>query len=1118
MRKFFTLLTLSLLSVALFANKQISGDVVDEKGEPVIGASIQVLGTTLGTITDLDGLFEISVPDDATQIKVTSIGMDEQTLEIKKVMHIVMTEHTEQLQEVVTIGYGTVTKGSYTGSAQGVDAETIDKKAPTEATKALAGEIAGVQVINSSGQPGTNATLVIRGYGSLHGSRTPLYVVDGMPYEGDISSIDPSDIASLTVLKDATATSLYGSRGANGVVVITTKKGSSGDEGKIDIDVKYGANMRLLPLYDVISTPEDYVLMSWQSIYNYNTVVAGAKNPEKSTNNMLFGANGIPTGYNLWDQPGNTLVYLDSNGKPKFDENATRRKGYESLESWKDAIFRVGQKLDASVKFHGGTEKVRYYASLGYLKDEGYYQSSDYDRFSIRSNIDYEPKKWLKGTVNIAYAYSHMNYPDQSGDGAMNNGFYYVNACPAIYPVYMRDANGNIPTDSRTGLPTYDYGNELMRSFGMGINPAGSLRLDKENTTQHEVDANGALELKFGEMHKKLKGLKFQLNAGMHYLNALASELTNPFYGDAAGVGRIAQQSANYFIFDVQELITYNNTFGDHTIDIMVGHENLMYKYNYMTGYKSYTADPYSLALGNAIKMNSIGGNFEQFALDSYFAKLTYSLFDNRYVLSATYRADGSSRYAPGHRWGHFGSVGAAWGFTDEPFMADAKEWLKKGKLRLSWGVLGNQVSSLYSYTDLYSIDNVNDRVGYIWGSKGNPEITWERTNQTDLGLELSIGKYLDMEFDYFYKLTDNLFMTRAMAPSLGYSSMPTNEAKMLNQGVEFTFNAHAVNERNVKLDIRLNGSHYNNKMLQMPVDYIAADGTVHRQVMNGPMAYGHSILEHYTTRYLGVDPNDGAALYEGYAWNEWIDKGVQFGEAKNDGSGEYNYVRSLHQEVVEKIMDEKNCKPEDVTDAMVNDYVSKNLTKVSTKDYDLAASQYVGKSYMPAIDGGLGIDLDVYGVTLSIATSYRIGGYGYDATYMSLMDDQQVGVHNWHVDMLNSWTENNRNTDIPGIYNGAAALADKGPNSTYVASGSTRFLTSNSFFSLNNIQIGYNFPKKLIEKAKMERLHLFVSANNLAIVTARRGYNPMTSFTGTSDTHGYSPLSTIMGGIKVSF
>ena len=440
MKKFFTLMALCMLSIVMMAEQQVSGVVVDEKNEPIIGASIQVKGGTQGTITDYDGEFFLTVPDDATVLVVSYVGMQTQEVAVKRSVRVVLHEATEVIQEVVVTGYGNVSKGSYAGSAQAVDAETIEKKSPTEISKALTGEVAGVQVINTSGQPGTNATIVVRGVGSLNGSSTPLYVVDGVTYDGDISSIDPGDIASTTVLKDATATSLYGSRGANGVIVITTKKGNSGDEGKIDVDVKYGANMRLLPMYETISSPEQYVEMSWLALYNgFRSTGSTVSSAIDAAHNALYSKSGLPKGYNLWENEGRFLISAEAPEGSKslvsyrFDPSMmTRRKGYEQLESWKDAIFRVGQKVDANVKFHGGTEKVNYYTSIGYLMDEGYYQASDYNRFTLRSNIDFKPKKWLKGNVNLSYAYSDMNSPDQDGDGAMNNGFYYVNAMPAI--------------------------------------------------------------------------------------------------------------------------------------------------------------------------------------------------------------------------------------------------------------------------------------------------------------------------------------------------------------------------------------------------------------------------------------------------------------------------------------------------------------------------------------------------------------------------------------------------------------------------------------------------------------------------------------------------------------
>lgn len=1113
MKKILTLLFLVALSISLYAQQQVSGVVVDSKGEPVIGASIQAKGTTQGTISDYDGKFEMEVPESVKTLVISFVGMATQEVAAGKNLKITMQENSEVIQEVVVTGFGNVSKGSYAGSAQAVKAEDIEKKSPSEISKALAGEVAGVQVINGSGQPGTNATIRIRGIGSLNGSSDPLYVVDGVTYDGDISSIDPGDIASTTILKDATATSLYGARGANGVIVITTKKGTSGDEGHIDVDVKYGANMRLLPLYDVITSPEEYVTLAWQSIYNGQrygsssmpTVAAAVSN----TNNLLYSGSGLPTGYNLWDMSTKFLVdeNLNADGYPvpQFDMSIPRRKGYENLESWQDAIFRVGQKVDANIKIHGGSEKVKYFTSFGYLMDEGYYQASNFNRFTVRSNVDYEPKKWLKGNVNLAYTYYSMNNPNQAGDGAMNNGFYYVNAIPAIYPVYVRDAEGNIAIDPRTNQPMYDYGNDLQRSFGMGINPAGSLRLDKENQVQHEVDAKTSLEFKL------YKGLKFTLNAGLHYYNNLYSELTNKYYGDAGGIGRIQQQSANLFTISAQEMLEYNGTFGDHTIRVMAGHENYLYLSNYVYGYKSYLANGQSLNLSDGIKMNATEGNSTRYALDAYFATAMYT-YNERYTITANYRADGSSRYAKGHRWGHFGSVGAAWTFTNEDFIenSNAKDWLKDGKLRLSWGVLGNQINSLYSYTNTYSIQNLNDEIVFMEASKGNPNITWERSNIVDLGLELSVGKYLDFEFDYFYKLTDNMLSPRAVAPSLGYNSIPTNDAKMVNQGVEFGFKVHAVDMRNVKLDFMLNGAHYKNYMTQMPVDYTDANGVEHRMTMNGAMSVGHSLYDHYTLRYMGVHPETGLSLFEAY----YDTREGEFMDAKADGS--YNYIPSLHQWILEQ----KNAGVENP---------EQYLKTAITSDPSEAASQYVGKSYLPDLNGGFGFDLEVYGVTLSATCSYQIGGYGYDNTYIALMQNTQVGGHNWHVDARKAWTEYNPGhgkmnldgsvdvaslnpLDIPRFSNGA------GTYDSYTTIGSTRFLTSNSFLSLNNIQVGYNFPKKLIQKIKLQKLHLYLSANNLAIATARRGYNPMTSFTGSSDTHAYSPLSTIMGGVKFTF
>ena len=1090
MKKLFTLLAFCTVALFAMADKQVNGVVVDESGEPVVGATVQVPGTDKGTITDYDGLFTISVPDNQKTIIVTYIGKKPEEVPVKANVRVVLHENTEVLQDVVVTGYGNVSKGSYVGSATAVDSETIEKKSPSEISKALAGEVAGVQVVTTSGQPGTNASIRVRGIGSIYSSTSPLYVVDGIPYDGDISAIDPGDIASTTILKDATATSLYGSRGANGVILITTKKGTSGEEGKIDIDVKYGANMRLLPLYDVVTDPREYLEMGWMGIYN-SMKGSYPDNMQaqllKAVNNTLYSSKGLPEIYNLWQASGAELIGNDG----KFDNTINFKPGMENMESWSHAIFKVGQKVDATARISGGSEKTTYFTSFGYLRDEGYYIGSDYDRFTVRANVDHQAKKWLKGNLNMAYSYSTMNAVGQGSN--MNNGFNYVNSIPAIFPVYEYNEDGSIKMDPKTGAYMYDYGMHEGggRAFGAGINPAGSLRYDRDNTVQHQLTSSGMLEVKF------YKDLKLTVNAGVQYVSLLNSEFTNSFYGDAAGIGRINKTQQNYLSFMANELLEYNKLIGDHSIRILAGHETLLTKSSVMYGAKNYIADTKGdavLELGNAVQMSGVTSYTNSYAIESYLATASY-IYNEKYGISANYRADGSSRFAKGHRWGHFGSVGAMWMFTDEGFIKNNVDWLKNGKLRLSWGVLGNQGISSYLYADRYAIDNVDGNVGYIWAGKGNPDLTWERSQQVDLGLELTFDKYVDMELDYFYKYTDDMLMPRFVNPSLGYSYYYINGGSMSNQGVEIQLNIHAVNERNVQLDIRLNGSHYANKVLSLP-DYI---DTETEMIMSGSLAVGHSPYEYLMTEYAGVDPETGQAQYVAY-----YDANLgNFGTSSSanvlqlNGRTGDNYISNVY-EYRERFKETADIKTQ----------------IVSGRESAYAGADYIGKSAIPDFAGGFGFNLNVYGVTLDVTCSYGFGGYGYDNTYASLMSSDKIGKSNWHVDMRGAWNElmtpeQKASATVPRLSNGADLYANM---------GSTRFLTSNTFLSLNNIRLGYSFPKKLIEKIKLKSLSLYLSADNLAVASARKGYNPMSSYTGSSDSYQYTPLSTIMGGIKFQF
>lgn len=1083
-----------MCSLLALAEQHVSGIVTDENGEPIIGASIQVVGTPVGTITDFDGMFALDAPDDATEVFVSYIGMKSETLPLRAMMRIILRENVEVIQEVVVTGYGNVSKGSFAGAAQAVNAAAIEKKSPSEISKALAGEVAGMQVVTTSGQPGESADIRVRGVGSLYSNTPPLYVVDNVPYDGNLSSISPSDIASITILKDATATSLYGSRGANGVILITTKKGASG-AGSIDVEVNYGANMHLLPLYDVITSPEEYVEMAWLGIYNSSAFTDETVRID-AANAALFSNTGIPSMYNLWDAPGNMLIADNGHFYPEI----ARKPGFQNLTSWADELFRVGQRAEASLKISGGTEKVTYFTSFGYLKDEGFYIGSDFDRFSFRTNIEHRVRPWLRGSMNVSYTYSEKNAAGQ--EESMNNGFAYVNGIPAIYPVFLYNEDGSIQTDVKTGDKAYDYGmtEGSGRAFGTGINPAGSLRYDRNQTQNHHVSGLAMLEFSLYD------GLKLTVNASLQFKHAASSQFVNAFYGDAAGVGRTRKNLTSDLSFVSNQLLEYSKQFGDHSVRLLAGHETQFVRSSYLYGSKSgvavYEGAP-TLEWGNAVEMVGMNSRTNKYSLESYLATASY-IYAERYGLTANYRADGSSKFAKGHRWGHFGSVGASWMFTNEPFMQDVK-WLRNGKLRLSWGVQGNQDAITADlFYDQYDVMNVDGNYAYSWGYKGNESLTWERAAQTDLGLEFDATEYLGVEIDYFHKLTTDMLFARYVAPSHGYYSVYNNGGKLMNQGIEMMFRIHALKTDNISLDLRLNTSHYANRVLELPDFY----GTNEALMLHGSLGVGHSLAEYHTRTYLGVNPETGQALFQGYYDADLGEFGIGFNTSASQLREEGVAMDGTHKNYISNVSQYRL------------DHPDANIQTAPTNNAAFAGIDFVGKSSIADLAGGFGFDFTAYGVSLSMSCSYGIGGYGYDNTYAALMNTSRAGTYNWHTDMRNAWNARMTDAEKQAVADLGAAGIPKLSNGVdkYAIAGSTRFLTSNSFLSLNNVRLGYDFPSKWIEKLHLTQLSLYVSGDNLALLSARKGYHPMVSFSGSSNVYQYTPLSTVMGGIKLQF
>ena len=684
----------------------------------------------------------------------------------------------------------------------------------------------------------------------------------------------------------------------------------------------------------------------------------------------------------------------------------------------------------------------------------------------------------------------------RAGVGGMMVGHLQV---PVIEPIggLPSSLSRNVVYDllTKIGGNKFDYGMNAgyQRPFASGINPAGALLLDKDEIVSHQFNGNGSFEAKF------LKYFKITANVGLQYLGSAENELTNPYYGDSAGKGQIAKYQTNYLNFTANQILSWGQSFDKHNFDAFVAHESTSSKTSVAYGSKSKIVRPDNTEWSNGVIMDYLESYTYGYSIESYFGQLRYD-YDNKYFLHGTVRADGSSRFAKGNKWGIFGSVGAAWAITNEDFMKDVK-WLKNLKYKLSWGVLGNQdfitspvVAGYYPYEDLYTIDNLNDEFTFSFKFKGNPDLTWERSTTINTGIEFNIADVLEGEVEYFHKKTTDMLFMKQVAPSLGYASYPVNDGALVNKGVEFSLTAHLLNKKDYKFDFRLNGGYYKNEMTQMPIDETTGtEKPIEISTYYG-WAKGHSLYDFYIREYAGVDPETGFALYNQY----------------------YNVKANGERELI--------------TD--METYKSKNtinkLEVEQTSDWDKATKKFVDKSGIPALQGGFGFDLYAKGITLNATFSYGIGGYGYDYNYAAIMHSGTSGSYNWHKDIEGRWQKPGDITNIPSLSNDYGGGAD---GTNYANASSTRFLTSRSFLNLANVRIGYSLPKSIVAKLHLSDLNFFISGDNLLYWSARKGYVSMASSgnsdnvnddnkndSGESGRSQYAPLSTIMGGIKIQF
>ena len=1066
------------IGMATAQTSTIKGRVYSEAdGEPVFSASVFVIGTTVGASTDMDGNFTIeNVPATATTIRVSYVGMTTQEVKIlrDKPMRIALVEDGVSLDEVMVVAYGTAKKSAFTGSAAVVKSEEIGKIQTSNAANALTGKMAGVQLTNASGQPGaTTPTIRVRGITSINAGNAPLIIVDGVPFEGDLNNISTQDIESMTVLKDAASNALYGARGANGVMIITTKKGQSGS-ARVTFDAKWGSNSRASQNYNYITDPAQYYEVYYQALKNYYMSSGKSEREAYVAANagLINGSTGL--GYNVFSVPEGQYM-IGSNGK--LNPNATlgnliTYKGQQYLltpDDYMDEAYNNSFRQEYNLNVSAGNDKSSFYASVNYLDNEGITANSDYERLTARLKADYKVKNWLKVGANMAY--THFDANSLGEDGASNssgNIFAYATQIAPIYPLFMRDANGNIIKDER-GMARYDYGDGdyagLERPHLPGGNPYSANLLDKNHSEGNAMTANGFAEITF------LKHFKFTWISSADLTESRSTSTTNPYYGSYASSNGIVNKAHSRSLATThQQILNWEQSFGDNNFNVMAGHEYFRRHYYYLYASRSNQFDPTNTELAGAITESGSNSYTTDYNNEGFIGRVMYD-YANRYYLQASFRRDASSRFHPDNRWGNFWSASFAWDITKESWFTASK--VNMLKLKASYGEQGNDQINNYLYTNIYNIVNAGGHPAAVPSSMGNKDISWEKQGNFNAGFDFEFfNGRLGGSVDYFYRKTSDQLFFFPLPPSMGYTGYFANVGDMSNNGVEVDLRATPVKTKDFEWNINLNFTSYKNKITYLPEERKTMEVDGVKGFSSGSYFYGEGqpIYTMHLKDYAGVDEK-GQSLW-------WMNKE----QAVVDANG--------------NPMMDADGKP------------MMETVKVKTDNYD-AASYYLCGTTLPDAYGGFGTSLTWKGFDFSIDFAYQIGGQTYDSDYASLMASPTSTSRgtNIHADVLNSWTESN-NSSIPRWQY----------NDEFSSASSTRFLTDASYLSLQNINIGYTLPRMLTKKMGIERLRIYAAADNIWYWSQRQGLDPRQSISGGATASYYSPIRTISGGLTLTF
>ena len=1063
-----TIAAVLLACTSVFAqNKQVNGTVTGPDGSPVVGATVVVEGTTLGTSTDLQGKYVLAAPTNGTLV-FSFIGYEDTKVAIngKTTVNAVLKEASKAIDDVIVIAFGEAKKEAFTGSAKVVSSDDLSKIQTSNAATALSGKVAGLQMSTSSGDLGSSPTIRIRGFGSINAGQAPLWIVDGMPYEGDLNNLNMADIESMTVLKDAASNALYGSRGANGVIMVTTKNAKVG-EAIVNVDAKWGVNAKALVEYDVIKDPGQYYETHYNALYNYYKS-NNSKNPYMDAVLGLTGNGTGGLGYNVYNVPAGQYL-IGTNGKLNPAArlgNVVSYKGQEYMlypDNWMDEAYNTSFRQEYNVSISGATQRSNFYASVGYLDNTGIIKSSEMNRFTARLKADYQAKKWLKVGANMAYTHFYWsNGNDSEGEtGSTANIFAFASQMAPIYPVYIRNKSGQIMVDEY-GYQMYDYGNGKLGQGGNAghtrplLPDSNALQTSWLNKSYNEGNAftvNG-----FADFYL-YKGLKFTFNASTTIDETRSTSTSNPYYGQfASSGGSVGKGHSRSIAYNVQQLLSYKETFADfHTVDILLGHEYYNNKSLSLSAYKtmlaSYTNDELDGAVVDGASSSSAMGEYNT---EGFFFRAAYD-YDSRIFGSVSYRRDASSNFHPDHRWGNFWSVGAAWLINRERwFSAPFVDMLK---VKASYGSQGNDAIGSYRYVDTYTYANNDGQVAVLFNSKGNPNITWETNGNFNIGAEFGFWQNrLYGNVDYFYRNTTDMLFYFSVPSSLGYSGYYANVGDMANTGIELELGADIIRRKNFNWSFNFNMTHTSTKITHLADEHKPMTLNGHAGYLSGSYFYaeGLPLYTFYMRSYAGVNEKTGESQW-------WIEK--------KDAEG--------------------------------------NMVREKTTDYN-NATRYLCGDAIADVYGGFTTSFDFYGVDVSANFNYQIGGLVYDSGYAGFMSSPQgtsVGG-NYHRDLLGAWSSSNTTSDIPRLQYG----------DEYSTAMSDRFLTDASFLNIQNITVGYTLPQNITRKFLVSKLRVYVVCDNVWYWSRRKGLDPRQSMTGGSNNAMYSPIRTISGGINVTF